>query len=268
MLTIGEFSHLCHATSRMLRHYDAIGLLRPAHLGENGYRYYDEAQLPILFQIEKLKEYGFSLAEIGELLLLSPEALSARIHRKRVEAYGALHQMRETLRRMEEDILRMEGTELLNEKYPIIVMNTPPQRVFGLRRRINVSQTHELFQELYRDMELRGLRRVGATQLIYLGEEFSYEHMDVEAQVEVAGEHPDVRELPARLCVATTHTGPYEALKYAYDAIGSYLAAHAQYRVCGPAIERYIRDEAMVTDANELETGILFPVEMVENKTV
>ena len=40
MYTIGEFSNLAHVSARSLRYYDAMGLLRPAHMGENGYRYY------------------------------------------------------------------------------------------------------------------------------------------------------------------------------------------------------------------------------------
>lgn len=51
----------------MTASYDAIGLLRPAHTGaENRYRYYDAAQLPILLQIENLKSFGFTLAQITE----------------------------------------------------------------------------------------------------------------------------------------------------------------------------------------------------------
>ena len=39
MLTIGEFSRLGRISSRMLRHYDTLGLLCPETVGENGYRY-------------------------------------------------------------------------------------------------------------------------------------------------------------------------------------------------------------------------------------
>ena len=59
MYTIGEFSNLAHVSARSLRYYDAMGLLRPAHMGENGYRYYTGGQLPALAKIETLKSYGF-----------------------------------------------------------------------------------------------------------------------------------------------------------------------------------------------------------------
>ena len=61
MYTIGEFSNLAHVSARSLRYYDAMGLLRPAHMGENGYRYYTGGQLPALAKIETLKSYGFTL---------------------------------------------------------------------------------------------------------------------------------------------------------------------------------------------------------------
>ena len=52
MLTIGDFSRLSRVTPRMLRHYDALGLLRPQQVGENGYRYYRQEQLSRLTQIQ------------------------------------------------------------------------------------------------------------------------------------------------------------------------------------------------------------------------
>ncbi len=48
MLRIGDFSTLSRITIHMLRHYDEIGLLKPALCDEfTGYRYYNEDQLPV-----------------------------------------------------------------------------------------------------------------------------------------------------------------------------------------------------------------------------
>jgi len=222
MYTIGEFSRLSHVSSRMLRHYDAIGLLRPVYTGtENGYRYYDQSQLTILLKIETLKSYGFTLAQISELLTLPQEVLVQRIHDRMVKTCEELHSLRKTLRKMEEEIIRMEGINMVQERYHVIVMETPPQKVFGIRKTINVGEIHNLFQELHNEIAMKGMVRAGATQLIYLGEEFSYESMEVEAQVQVSGDHPEIKNIPAQLCVATTHIGPYDRIKDAYDAICS-----------------------------------------------
>lgn len=224
MLTIGEFSKLSHVSSRMLRYYDSMGLLCPAHMGkENGYRYYDTLQLKTLLKIENLKQYGFSLSEIRDMLPLSREALAQKIHCRILKAYEELSGMRKTIRHMEDDLMKMEESAFMQEKYHVIVMETPQQRVFGIRRRINIGEVHELFQELKKELQERRLKLAGATQLLYHGDEFSYENMDVEAQAQVAGNHPDVCEIPAQLCAATKHIGPYEEIHYAYSALCSWI---------------------------------------------
>jgi len=264
MLTIGGFSKLGQISARMLRHYDAIGLLKPAYIAENGYRYYDDAQLPVLKQIESLKGYGFSLAQVKELIPLPQEELAKHIHTRRLEKHRELNELRAMLRLMERDIEKMEGTGTMTEKYHVIIMDAPEQKVFGLRKTIDISETHDLFQELYAEMKKRGLKRSGATQLVYLGDAFSYENMDVEAQAEVSGEGEGVKLLPGRTFAAVTHIGPYETVRYAYEALGDWIKSQAEYEVCGPGIERYIRDEGMVESPEELETGVLFPVRKVK----
>ncbi|WP_040195530.1 MerR family transcriptional regulator [Candidatus Soleaferrea massiliensis] len=264
MFTIGEFARLGQVSARMLRHYDQIGLFSPALVGENGYRLYDVSQLATLEKIETLKGYGFTLSEISGLLPLSGGQLALRIHQKRIAAYDQLNELRRTLRRMEDDIFRMEGKNLAMEHYHVILMNSPAQRVFSIRKRINIGQVGELFDELLEEMKKRGLVRTGACQMLYHGEEFSYDDMDAEAQVQVSGEHPDVKEVPEMLCAATTHIGPYDTVKYAYEAIGNWMREHPQYQVCAPAIERYLKDVDEVNAPEELETGILFPVKKID----
>ena len=69
MLRIGEFSKLSRVSVRMLRHYDEIGLLKPAEIDRfTDYRYYREDQLPVAGRIAALKEMGFSLADIVRIL--------------------------------------------------------------------------------------------------------------------------------------------------------------------------------------------------------
>ena len=82
MLKIGDFSKLSRISVRMLRHYDEIGLLRPVYVDRfTDYRYYDEHQLPTVGRITALKDMGFHLAEIGQLLELydDKDALDAHL---------------------------------------------------------------------------------------------------------------------------------------------------------------------------------------------
>jgi DNA-binding transcriptional MerR regulator len=55
-------------TSRTLRHYDEIGLLPPAWVGGNGYRYYEQEQLLRLQQILVMRELRVSLDAIKEIV--------------------------------------------------------------------------------------------------------------------------------------------------------------------------------------------------------
>ena len=69
MLKIGDFSKLSRVSIRMLRHYDDIGLLKPAEIDEfTGYRYYHEEQLFVIGRITALKDMGFALADIIKML--------------------------------------------------------------------------------------------------------------------------------------------------------------------------------------------------------
>ena len=71
MLKIGEFSKLTQVSVRMLRHYDEIGLLKPAETDRlTDYRYYKEEQLPAMCRIKALKDMGFSLADIIRIMQL------------------------------------------------------------------------------------------------------------------------------------------------------------------------------------------------------
>ena len=67
MFKIGEFSKLSRVSVKALRHYDDMGLLRPAQVDRfTSYRYYALEQLPRLHRILGLKELGFSLEQIGD----------------------------------------------------------------------------------------------------------------------------------------------------------------------------------------------------------
>jgi DNA-binding transcriptional MerR regulator len=66
--SIAQVARMSKVTSRTLRHYDAIGLLEPAWIGGNGYRYYEREQLLRLQQILLLRDMGLGLDTVGEVL--------------------------------------------------------------------------------------------------------------------------------------------------------------------------------------------------------
>ena len=78
MLSIGEFSKICKVSTKTLRYYDEIGLIKPSKINpENNYRYYSIEQLETMLFINRLKQYNFSLEEI-RTIITSEEMLNEK----------------------------------------------------------------------------------------------------------------------------------------------------------------------------------------------
>ncbi|GAA2297357.1 MerR family transcriptional regulator [Streptomyces caniferus] len=93
MFTIGDFAQYGRVSARMLRHYDAIGLLRPARTDPvSGYRFYEAAQLARLNRIIALKDLGFSLQQVRAILAeeVSVPELRGMLRLRRAELEAAL----------------------------------------------------------------------------------------------------------------------------------------------------------------------------------
>ena len=69
-MNIGAASAVSGVTAKMIRHYEAIGLLRPAARRENAYRDYGAAEVHELQFIGRARKLGFAIREIGDLLAL------------------------------------------------------------------------------------------------------------------------------------------------------------------------------------------------------
>lgn len=68
MLTVKQVAKLSGVSVRALHHYDQIGLLKPASIGRNGYRYYGQEELLRLQQILLHRELDIPLSEIAGIL--------------------------------------------------------------------------------------------------------------------------------------------------------------------------------------------------------
>lgn len=68
LLKVGELAKRSGLTVRTLHHYDAIGLLTPSARADNGYRLYNRDDIARLHQIQALRGFGLTLADIGAYL--------------------------------------------------------------------------------------------------------------------------------------------------------------------------------------------------------
>ncbi|MGK5684846.1 MerR family transcriptional regulator [Actinoplanes sp. URMC 104] len=131
MFTIGEFAGLGRVSVRMLRHYDAIGLLRPAHVDpHSGYRFYTAGQLRLLNRVTALKDLGFRLHQVQTLIdeKVDPAELRGMLRLRRAELAARMEQ--DTVRLAQVDArLRMIESEGHMDTGDVVLKRIPPTRV-------------------------------------------------------------------------------------------------------------------------------------------
>jgi DNA-binding transcriptional MerR regulator len=114
--TIKEIAELAGVTTRTLRYYDEIGLLGPAHVGENSYRYYDQDSLLRLQQILFFRELEVPLKDI-HLIMSRPDFHPMRAlkdHRAALKSRAKrLNKLIDTIDRT---IAAMKGEFSMNDK--------------------------------------------------------------------------------------------------------------------------------------------------------
>src|SRR6266516_3250523 len=114
MFSIGDFARHGRVSVRMLRHYDAIGLLRPASVDRaTGYRWYQAEQLSRLNRIVALKDLGFTLQQVQSILdeKVSVEELRGMLRLRRADLQTQITADTARLARIETrlQILEQEG---------------------------------------------------------------------------------------------------------------------------------------------------------------
>ncbi|WP_150307643.1 MerR family transcriptional regulator [Planctomonas psychrotolerans] len=110
--SIQEVVRASGVTSRALRHYDDVGLLKPKRIGANGYRFYDADALVRLQRIRILRQLGLGLPEIGRVMTGETDngtALRAQLAALRRES----ERLERQIAAVETTIAKWEGGEQL-----------------------------------------------------------------------------------------------------------------------------------------------------------
>ena len=131
MFSIGEFARHGRVSVRMLRHYDTIGLLRPACVDPaSGYRFYQASQLAELNRVIALKELGFTLQQVQSIMAeqVSAAELRGMLKLRRAEIQALLEAETTRLARVEARLLTIED-EARAPADGVVIKRLAPVRV-------------------------------------------------------------------------------------------------------------------------------------------
>jgi DNA-binding transcriptional MerR regulator len=273
MFGIGDFARLGLVSVRMLRHYDAIGLLRPAHVDPaTGYRSYQAAQLSRLNRIVAIKDLGFTLEQVRTILddKVSAEELHGMVRLRRAQLESRISADLARLRGVEARLrtIETEGSMRTDE---IVIKTVAAARVAQLSARAASYESEDIgpvIQPLYRElcdrMEAASVAIAGPGIAYYLPEDDGA--VLVHAAFPVAVDPSDgydfqVVGLPAIETVATIiHHGSMEGIGSTYQSLAHWVEENG-YRAEGLAREVYLHCPDNLDEwVTELQMQVTSPV--------
>jgi effector-binding domain-containing protein len=267
LFRIGEFSRLSHVTVKTIRHYDKIGLLKPARVDSfTNYRYYSANQLPRLNRILALKDLGLSLEQIKMLLNEDLPAAQIRgmLRLKQLEIQETLDKEQIRLDRVEQMLRQIEKEEKMpNQEVTIKPINA--QQVISYRDTVpTYSDSGNLFNEVFAILGKYQVQPAGPPVGIYYDHEYQEQDVDVEIAIpvstnsEIADDVP-IRELPPEKEVACIfHQGGYDTIGASYGNLMRWIEENG-YEIVGAVREVYLRGPESGEQDNYL-TEIQLPV--------
>ena len=240
-LKIGEFSQLMQVTVKTLRHYEQIGILKPCEVDQwTGYRYYKLDQMQQLQSIRYLKDVGFSLEEIREMmennsLVPGIEQLESKIHTCE-EELKILLARRERLHQM------VDSQRKLNSMDKISIQELPEIIVASHRETI---PNYEAVGPMCVNVIGPEMQRLGCKCpppgycfTIEHNKEYSPTDIDIEycEQVEEMGTDSVIiqfKKLDAvKSALCYKHYGPYDRFYQSYTEMFKYIEKEG-YRIAG-----------------------------------
>lgn len=200
MFRIGDFSRIARVSARLLRFYDEIGLFAPAHAdSQTGYRYYTVDQLGPLNRILVLKELGFELEQIRDMLRadLSAAELRRLLLLRHNDVAKSLAVESQRLRYIEMRIMQLETEGALSAD-DVFIRTEPAHRYLSMRRVVpSFLAARGLIGELLAQTRSM-LPGTQARRLIVIAHSPSFETDELDVEFGYAFEQEVSCELPVR----------------------------------------------------------------------
>ncbi len=112
--TVKQLAVRARISVRTLHHYDEIGLLKPAYVGSNGYRYYEQPQLHRLQQVLMYRDFGMALEDIASILDAPGFDVASALRGHRERLADRLRSLQDLLGVIETTLRRIDGDTDMN----------------------------------------------------------------------------------------------------------------------------------------------------------
>lgn len=269
MLKIGDFSALSKISIFMLRHYNEIGLLIPVYIDEfTGYRYYSEEQLPIANRIQALKNMGFGLSIIKDILseYNNEDSLKRYLTLQAAQKQEEIEIMQKQLLLLQTTIKGLNKSSSLS-RFNIAIKEIPKRNVISYRSTIAAyNQEGILWKELSENIEEQNIQYANPSYniAIFHNEGFVEHEIDVEVQRAVVGNYRSTdivkfKSVPVITAAALTYKGGYIQLVEVNEAIANWISENG-YEFDGPIFNIYHVSPETEPDPANLITEVCFPI--------
>lgn len=114
--TVNKLAKLASISVRTLHYYDQIDLLKPAFIGDNGYRYYDETQLLRLQQILFYRELDFALDDIKRILDSDDFDQLESLQQHKEILLGRMNQTKKLIHTIEKTMQHLRGKVMMKDE--------------------------------------------------------------------------------------------------------------------------------------------------------
>lgn len=114
--TVQKLGHLAGVSSRTLRYYDEIGILKPARINSSGYRIYSQAEVDRLQQILFYRELGVGLESIKEIVTAPSFDGTKALREHREKLLEKREQLDVLISNVDKTIALTEGRSIMSDK--------------------------------------------------------------------------------------------------------------------------------------------------------
>lgn len=280
LYSIGQASNKAQVSTRTLRHYESIGLIKPDLVKENGYRYYTDETILIISLIKYLQFMDFTLDEIRNFIF-------------NAEYNDVSKSFNELIKRTSDEIKRLDErltiikdwNELISEASSAFLIgnNTPSIKYIKEIELISYSMDFDFqYGDTVLDLDFANFvkskdNKITGPVMFYFDsyinrlkcekENRPIKGLYIQKTVQPIQDEKNIFTIKDGFYGSIYHFGKYENLSKSYEKLRNWAKKY-RYKLSQDVIERFVVDSWTFRDEEKYVTEILIPIEMKveENK--